>query len=55
MHQVAQEEGDAAQVKALALLIELGRFRVCPECRDKFADRDDCGACQSLGIVPKDL
>lgn len=54
-HQVAQEESDTARVKALALQIDLGRFRICPECQDRFADRDDCETCRSLGIVPKAL
>ncbi|MDH0292013.1 hypothetical protein N7414_23055 [Pseudomonas sp. GD04087] len=52
-HQVAQEEGDAARASALALLIELGRFRRCPACRDSFADREECESCGGLGFISK--
>lgn len=52
-HQVAQEEDDAARANALALLIELGRFRHCPACRDSFADREDCATCAGRGLVEK--
>ncbi|QEY75808.1 hypothetical protein [Pseudomonas denitrificans (nom. rej.)] len=53
-HQVAQEEGDAARANALALLIELGRFRRCPTCRDSFADKEDCAMCAGRGLVEKE-
>jgi len=53
-HQVAQEEGDTARAKALALQIELGRFRRCPICRDSFAEREDCATCAGRGLVEKE-
>lgn len=53
-HQVAQEEGNAERVKTLALQIELGRFRICPKCRDSFAEREDCAMCAGRGLVEKE-
>ncbi|MDU4254912.1 hypothetical protein [Pseudomonas sp.] len=53
-HQVAQEEGNAQRVKTLALQIELGRFRICPKCRDSFSEREDCAMCAGRGLVEKE-
>lgn len=50
--ELAIEMGDQRRVTWLDVQIESAAWMVCPDCGDRFGDRDDCPTCQGQGIVP---
>ncbi|CAH0211778.1 hypothetical protein SRABI89_02007 [Pseudomonas koreensis] len=51
--QVAQEERDLRAFEKVRPHIESAVFCVCPNCLDRFGDRDDCTTCSGKGFVTK--
>ncbi|WP_334180821.1 hypothetical protein [Pseudomonas nitroreducens] len=48
----AIEDGDEQRAAWLGVRIESAAWMVCPDCGDRFGEREDCPTCQGQGIVP---
>lgn len=53
--QVAQEERNLRAFERLRPFIESATFSTCPDCLDRFSERDDCETCTGKGFVVKPL
>lgn len=49
--QAATEARDHALAELYRKRLRWSEFRCCPVCRSRFAQRDDCGRCEGLGLV----